>query len=108
MAETSYPYSTGISLVFNGVTIYGVYDLNWSWGTGPSAGRSEEWNSDGGGCSFSVLGYFDRSFWNVAAPLTITGGAADISVPVAVCTSIKCQPELNGITRHTVELKWIF
>ena len=99
-------YSTGITVTWNATTFQEVTGLSWTYGGGPSKGRSVEWTDDVGTVSIECLGGNNTSTSNygLRRTLTITGGGQSLTSP-AVWESLSVANELNGITRYTVTLK---
>lgn len=99
-------YSNGITVTWNAVAFSEVTGLSWTYGGGPSKGRSIAWTDDAGSCTVTCLGANNTSVSNygVRADLQIAGGGQTLTNP-AVWESLSVESELNGVTRYTVTLK---
>lgn len=99
-------YSTGVVVTWNGTTFQEVTGLSWTYGGGPSKGRSVAWTDDAGTVSIECLGTNNTatSNYGVRATLVISGGGQSLTNP-AVWESLSVANEVNGVTRYTVTLK---
>ncbi len=99
-------YSSGVSVTWNGVAFQEVTGLSWTYGGGPSKGRSVAWTDDAGTCSVECLGSANTATANygVRATLAISGGGQSLTNP-AVWESLSVANEVNGVTRFTVTFK---
>lgn len=99
-------YSTGVSVTWNGVAFQEVTGLSWTYGGGPSKGRTVAWTDDAGSATIECLGTNNTSTSNygVRADLVITGGG-QLLTNKAVWESLGVTSEVNGVTRYTVTLK---
>lgn len=99
-------YSTGVVVTWNGITFQEVTGLSWSYGGGPSKGRSVVWTDDVGSVAIECLGSNNTGTANygVRATLVISGGGQSLTNP-AVWESLSVSNEVNGVTRYTVTLK---
>lgn len=99
-------YSQGISVTWGGVAFQEVSGLSWTYGGGPSKGRSVEWTDDAGSCTVTCMGPNNTSTVNYAKrrELVISGGGQTLTNQ-AVWESVSVESELNGVTRYTVSLK---
>lgn len=99
-------YSTGVSANFGGTTFQEITGLSWSYGGGPSKGRSVVWTDEAGSVSLICLGtagiatskYGDRD------TLTISGGGSNLTCK-AIYEGLNVAYEVNGVTRFTVTFK---
>lgn len=98
--------SQGVSVTWNGITFQEVTGLSWTYGGGPSKGRSVVWTDDVGSVAIECLGSNNTGIGNygVRATLVISGGGQSLTNP-AVWESLSVANELNGVTRYTVTLK---
>lgn len=98
--------SQGVSVTWNGIAFQEVTGLSWTYGGGPSKGRSVAWTDDAGTVSIECLGGNNTatSNYGVRATLTISGGGNSLTNP-AVWESLSVTNEVNGVTRYTVTLK---
>jgi hypothetical protein len=99
-------YSNGITVTWNAITFAEVTGLSWTYGGGPSKGRTVPWTDDAGSCTVTCLGSANTgtSNYGTRATLSITGGGQTLTTP-AVWESLAVDSELNGVTRYTVTLK---
>lgn len=99
-------YSTGVTVTWNGIAFQEITGLSWTYGGGPSKGRSVAWTDDAGSVSVECLGSNNTSVANygVRATLTISGGGNSLT-NAAVWESLSVSNEVNGVTRYTVTLK---
>ena len=99
-------YSTGVVVTWNGIAFQEVTGLSWSYGGGPSKGRSVAWTDDVGSVAIECLGGNNTgtSNYGVRATLVISGGGQSLTNP-AVWESLSVANEVNGVTRYTVTLK---
>lgn len=99
-------YSTGVVVTWNGIVFQEVTGLSWSYGGGPSKGRSVAWTDDVGSVAIECLGGNNTGVGNygVRATLVISGGGQSLTNP-AVWESLSVSNEVNGVTRYTVTLK---
>jgi hypothetical protein len=99
-------YSTGVAVTWNGIAFQEVTGLSWTYGGGPSKGRSVAWTDDAGSVSVECLGTNNVALSNygIRATLVISGGGQSLTNP-AVWESLSVANEVNGITRYTVSLK---
>lgn len=99
-------YSTGISVTFDGTAFTEVVGLSWTYGGGPSKGRSASWTDDAGSCTVETLGSANTSINNYGkrAQLEISGGGQSLTT-YAVWESLGVSSEVNGVTRFTVSFK---
>ena len=99
-------YSTGVVVTWNGTTFQEVTGLTWTYGGGPSKGRSVIWTDEAGTCSVECLGGNNTatSNYGVRATLAISGGGQSLTNP-AIWESLSVANEVNGVTRYTVTFK---
>lgn len=99
-------YSTGVAVTWNGIAFEEVTGLSWTYGGGPSKGRSVAWTDDVGSVAIECLGGNNTAISNygVRATLTISGGGQSLT-NYAVWESLSVANEVNGVTRYTVTLK---
>ena len=99
-------YSTGIVVTWNGTTFQEVTNLSWTYGGGPSKGRSVRWTDDAGSVSVECLGGNNTAISNYGtrATLSISGGGQSLTVP-AVWESLSVANQVNGVTRFTVTFR---
>ena len=106
MATTTYTYSTGVTVSYQGAAILGVYSCSLSGPSGTSLGRNEKWTSDAGGATVSFFGAVPSSYALSDGVFAVSGGGASFSSFAAV-ESVESEFELNGVTRSTVTFKFI-
>lgn len=99
-------YSTGVAVTWNSIAFQEVTGLSWTYGGGPSKGRSVRWTDDAGTVAVSCLGTANTSIsdYGKRATLSIDGGGQSLTNP-AVWESLSVANEVNGVTRYTVTLK---
>ncbi len=99
-------YSSGITVTWNAVAFQEVVGLSWTYGGGPSKGRSVAWTDDAGNCTVECLGSANTSISNygVRSTLVISGGGQALTSK-AVWESLSVASEVNGVTRYTVTFK---
>lgn len=99
-------YSTGIAVAFDSVDFSEVVDLSWSYGGGPSRGRSVAWTDEAGTVTVGCHGTANTSvsLYGTRATLQISGGGAGLTTP-AVWEGVSVAPELNGITKYIVTFR---
>lgn len=99
-------YSTSVSISWNGVAFQEVVGLSWTYGGGPSKGRSVPWTDDAGSVTVECLGTNNTAISNygVRAQLVLSGGGNSLT-NYAVWESVSVASEVNGVTRYTVTLK---
>ena len=106
MATTTYTYSTGVTVSYQGQIILGVYSCSLSGPSGTSLGRNEKWTSDAGGATISFFGPVPSAYSLSDGLFAINGGGASFSSQAYV-ESIEAEFELNGVTRSTVTFTFI-
>lgn len=99
-------YSTGIAATWGGVAFQEIVDLSWSYGGGPSKGRSIIWTDDVGSVSLTCLNSANASTseYGLRKQLVLSGGGQSLTAN-AVWESVSVAPELNGVTKFTVTFK---
>lgn len=99
-------YSTGITATWGGSAFAEIVDLSWSYGGGPSKGRSVVWTDDAGSVSITCLGgaNMNTAEYGLRKQLSLSGGGQSLTVN-AVYESLSVKPELNGITRYTATFR---
>ena len=99
-------YATGITVTWNAVAFQEVTGLSWSYGGGPSKGRSVAWTDDVGTVAIECLGSNNTSTSNYGtrAELSISGGGQTLTNK-AVWESVAVASEVNDVTRFTVTLR---
>lgn len=99
-------YATGISVTWDAVPFQEVTNLSWTYGGGPSKGRSVAWTDDAGSVTVECLGTANTSVtsYGTRAQLVISGGGQSLT-SYAVWESLGVASELNGVTKFTVTLK---
>jgi hypothetical protein len=99
-------YSTGIAATWGGVAFVEVVDLSWTYGGGPSKGRSVVWTDDAGSVSITCLGAANTSTgeYGLRKTLALSGGGQALTLN-AVWESLTVSPELNGVTKFTVTFR---
>lgn len=106
MATTTFTYSTGMTVSYQGAVIAGVYACSLSGPSGSSLARAEKWTSDAGGATVSFFGSVPSSYALSDGVFAVSGGGAAFSSPAYV-ESIESEFELNGVTRSTVTFTFI-
>lgn len=98
-------YSVGISVTWGGSSFSEVTAANHTYG-GSRRGRSVAWSGDAGSASVETLGasMVSTSFCGTTGTLVISGGGISLTCP-AIYESCGATPELNGVTRYTVNFK---
>jgi hypothetical protein len=99
-------YSTGIVATWGGTPFVEVVDLSWTYGGGPSKGRSVVWTDDAGSVSITCLGSANTSTgeYGLRKTLALSGGGQSLTLN-AVWESLSVSPELNGVTKFTVTFR---
>lgn len=99
-------YSTGISATWGGTPFTEIVDLSWTYGGGPSKGRSVAWTDAAGSVSVTALGSANTSIaeYGLRKALALSGGGQSLTVN-AVWESLAVAPEINGVTRYTVTFR---
>jgi hypothetical protein len=99
-------YSTGISASWGGTPFVEVVDLSWTYGGGPSKGRSVVWTDAVGSVSLTTLGSANTSptEYGLRKSLVLSGGGQSLTTN-AVWESLAVAPEVNGVTRYTVTFR---
>lgn len=96
-------YSTGISATWGSVTFTEITGLSWTYGGENVLRGAGLFNFSHGSVSLVALGT-TPTIANIGQrnTLTITGGGVGLTIK-AVCKSVSVAPELNNVTRTTVE-----
>ena len=96
----------GITVTWGGTSFQEVTDLQWTYGGGPSKGRSVIWTDDLGSVQITCLGNANTSTseYGQRKQLQITGGGATLTA-YAVWESLSVAPELNGVTKYSLTFK---
>lgn len=99
-------YSTGISASWGGTPFVEVVDLSWTYGGGPSKGRSVVWTDAVGSVSITALGSANINIaeYGLRKSLVLSGGGQSLTTN-AVWESLAVAPEVNGVTRYTVTFR---
>lgn len=99
-------YSTGITASWGGSAFAEIVDLSWSYGGGPSKGRSVVWTDDVGSVSISTLAGTNMSSaeYGQRKALVLSGGGQSLTLN-AVYESLSVATELNGVTRFTATFR---
>jgi hypothetical protein len=99
-------YSTGIVATWGSTPFVEVVDLSWTYGGGPSKGRSVVWTDDAGSVSITCLGAANTSTgeYGLRKTLALSGGGQALTLN-AVWESLSVSPELNGVTKFTVTFR---
>ena len=98
-------YSTGMSASFRGGAFSEITGINVNYG-GSTTGRSGAWSADRGSVSIECLGSANVSttLFGYRGTLSISGGGVSLTVN-AIYEGFGVSPEVNGVTRFTVNLK---
>lgn len=96
----------GITVTWGGTSFQEVTDLQWTYGGGPSKGRSVRWTDDLGSVQIACLGTANTSTseYGRRKELQVTGGGATLTT-YAVWESLSVTPELNGVTKYSLTFK---
>ena len=99
-------YSQNVSVTWDGTPFTEVVGLDWSYGGGPSKGRSIAWTGDAGSVTVTTLAGANTATSNfgLRKDLVISGGGQALTVK-AVWESLSVANEVNGVTRFTVRFK---
>jgi hypothetical protein len=99
-------YSTGITATWGGSAFAEIVDLSWSYGGGPSKGRTVIWTDDVGSVSITCLGPANMTTgeYGLRKSLVLSGGGQALTLN-AVYESLSVAPELNGVTRFTATFR---
>ena len=99
-------YSQNVSVTWDGTPFTEVVGLDWSYGGGPSKGRSIPWTDDAGSVTVTTLAGANTATANygLRRDLAISGGGQSLTVK-AVWESVSVANEVNGVTRFTVTFK---
>jgi hypothetical protein len=99
-------YSTGITATWGGTPFVEIVGLSWSYGGGPSKGRSVIWTDDLGTVSITCLGSANTSLteYGERKSLVLSGGGQSLTRN-AVWESLSVSPELNSVTKFTVTFR---
>lgn len=99
-------YSQGISATWGGVAFTEVVDLSWTYGGGPSKGRSVVWTDEAGSVRLTCLGTANTSTseYGLRKQLVLSGGGQSLTT-YAVWESMDVTPELNGVTKFTINFR---
>jgi len=99
-------YATGITVTWNAIAFQEVVGLSWTYGGGPSKGRSVPWTDDAGSVTVECLGANNTGISNYGtrAQLVISGGGQSLTNN-AVWESVAVTSQANDVTRFTVTLK---
>jgi hypothetical protein len=99
-------YSTGIVATWGTTAFVEVVDLSWTYGGGPSKGRSVVWTDDAGSVSITCLGSANTGIgeYGLRKTLALSGGGQALTLN-AVWESLSVAPELNGVTKFTVTFR---
>jgi len=92
-------------VTWNGTPFVEVQSLSTSRG-GSRTGRDTTWSAEQGNVSVTCLGSANTSVSNFGSryQLVIAGGGADLT-SYAVWESVSVAPEMNGVTRYTVNFR---
>lgn len=98
-------YSAGISVTWEGSAFSQVTAASHSFG-GTRKGRSAAWFGDAGSATVEMLdpGMSSNTFCGTTGTLVINGGGISLTCP-AIYESCGATPEVNGVTRYTVNFK---
>lgn len=98
-------YSTGMSASFRGTSFGEVTGINVNYG-GSTTGRNAAWSADLGSISIECLGSSGVSTSNFGfrGAYSISGGGVNLTGN-AIYEGFSISPEVNGVTRFTVNLK---
>lgn len=98
-------YSTGISVSWDGLAFSEVTGVSVQYGAA-RAGRVEPWVGDAGTATVQMLAgaMANQGYSGLRATLSIQGGGVSLTCP-AIYETCAAQPELNGVTRYTVNFK---
>lgn len=100
-------YSTGITASFRGNAFTEITGANVNYG-GSTTGRNGAWSADYGSVSIECLGAANVSagLFGYRGALVISGGGISLTTS-AIYEGFSASPELNGVTRFTVNLKLV-
>ena len=98
-------YSTGMSASFRGTSFGEVTGINVNYG-GSTTGRNTAWSADRGSISIECLSAANVSTSNFGfrGAFSISGGGVSLTGN-AIYEGFSISPEVNGVTRFTVNLK---
>lgn len=98
--------SQGITVTWGSVTFAEVTDLQVSYGGSSPVGRSKPWSADAGTVSVACFGStgISASLFGLRDELTISGGGVSLTCN-AIYEGWTAAPEVNGVTRFTVNFK---
>ena len=103
---TTYTYSTGVTVSYQGAAIIGVYACSVAGPSGPKLGRASKWTSEAGSATVSFFGPAASGWALSEGTFAVNGGGAAFSSEAFV-ESIETELELNGVTRSTITFKFI-
>jgi hypothetical protein len=106
MATTTYTYSTGVAVSYQGTAITGVYACSVTGPSGPCLGRASKWTSEAGSATVSFFGPVSSGWSLTDGVFAVVGGGTSFSSKAFV-ESLDTELELNGVTRSTVTFKFI-
>lgn len=100
-------YSTGIVVTWGGSAFSEVTAASHTYG-GTRKGRSSAWIGDCGSATVEMLSgsMANTGFCGTTGTLVISGGGISLTA-AAIYESCGATPELNGVTRYTVNFKLI-
>lgn len=98
-------YSAGIAVTWEGSSFSQVTAATHSLG-GARKGRSAVWFGDAGSATVEALdsSMVSASYAGTTGTLVIIGGGINLTCP-AIYESCGATPEVNGVTRYTVNFK---
>jgi hypothetical protein len=100
-------YSTGVTASFRGIAFTEITSVSVNYG-GSTTGRSGAWTADYGSVSIECLGAsgVTTSLFGFRGAVSVSGGGMALTHS-AIYEGFSMSPELNGVTRYTVNLKLV-